>query len=132
MHLARLKVCTDYASNSFSFEGVAAYIAEYMEELGVYLKIGAVSPAVMWESQSWYIEHYYIMFAEGITQDRKHYHDDQLYVNFENLYKEMILISKKKGCPATSRGDEDLRKFVEDEMQQTHAFIGLQEVRVNH
>lgn len=77
-------------NNNFTFEGVAAYIAEYMEELGVYVRIGAVSPTVMWESQSWYIEYYYAMCAKGIARERQHYHDDQLYVNFESLYNAVI------------------------------------------
>lgn len=132
MQLARCKVCADYVNNRFEFQGVAAYIAEYMEELGVYIRIKAVSPSIMWESQSWYIEHYYAMFAKGIERNRQHYHDEQLYLNFENLYNTMIRISKTKGLPAPNRGDEDLVRFAEDEIRQANAFLGLQEVHVPH
>ena len=68
---ARHKVCQQWRDGKHDFDGVAEYVAEFMEEPGIYLRIRAVSAREMGEAQSWYIEHYYWMFKPGIEQVRQ-------------------------------------------------------------
>ena len=123
---ARHSVCSRYLAETFEFDGVSEYIAEFMEELGSYVKINAVPPDVMWDAQSWYIEHYYFMFKVGIDLVRKNYHDETLYSNTESLFSQMTAHSKLVGAPSVERGPNDLRRFAENEVQITAAFLNLQ------
>ena len=94
MRWARFKVCSSYLNGNFEFEGEPEYIAEFLEELGGYLKIKAVTRDAMWDAQSWNIEHYYCMFKLGIEASRLTFHDDNLYENTELLFLAMAEHSK--------------------------------------
>ena len=123
---ARHSVCARYIANSLTFDGVSEYIAEYMEELGGYVQMNAVPRDVMWGAQSWYLEHYYWMFKDGIVAIRQSYHDETLYSNTEALFNDMRAQSKAQGAPSAERGPADLRRFAENEVLLAAAFLNLQ------
>ena len=123
---ARNTVCKRYIEGDVTFDSVSNYIAEFMEELGTYVKINAVPSEVMWDAQSWYVEHYYCMFKSGIEQTRQTNHEDTLYKDFQDLFGTLKEQSKKKGAPSVDRGPADLRLFAEDELRVTAAFLQLQ------
>lgn len=123
---ARHAVCDRYLRSDLAFDSVSDYIAEFMEELGNYVKIKAIPPAVMWDAQSWYVEHYYSMFKAGIEERRQIYHEELLYQNFQDLFDLLKQQSKKHRAPSADRGPEDLRRFAEDELRVTSAFLQLQ------
>ena len=123
---ARYSVSSRYLSKDLAFDGVSEYVAEYMEELGGYVRMDAVPVEVIWGAQSWYLEHYYCMLKEGILAMRQRYHDETLYRGAENLFVLMLAHSGQEGAPNAERGPEDLRKFAESEVQMTSAFLGLQ------
>ena len=127
MRWARFTVCTRYLDGKFVFEGEAEYIAGFLEELGGYIKINAVTPDVMWDAESWVIEHYYCMFKSGIEKCRLTFHDEKLYENTESLFQVVYEHSKRRGATSSQRGDEDLRRFAEYEVQVTRPFLPLQE-----
>ena len=128
---ARFDVCSRCASKRFEFDGVADYVAEFLEELGMYLKIRAVSPEQMWQAQSWYIEHYYWMFKEGIEQVRSEHKDESLYTGFESLFATMTLISKRHRAPTFRRSPEDLLAFAKSELSLAGAFLSLRKEEPN-
>ena len=129
MRRARFTVCSRYLDNKFVFEGEGEYIAEFLEELGGYLKINAVSPDVMWDAESWSIEHYYCMLKSGIENSRLTFHDEKLYENTELLFHAMAEHSKRRVATSSQRGDGDLRRFSEYEVQVTRPFLAHQEVQ---
>lgn len=67
---ARLAACSDYLSGQYQFDGASEHVAEFIEELAAYMNSGAISSRNIWEVQSWYIEHYYAMFRDGIQDMR--------------------------------------------------------------
>jgi len=124
---ARLKVCSDWLAGNGGFDGVDEYVAEFMEELGHYVQIKAIPKKAMWEAQSWYIDHYFCMFRDGIRNVRQSLHDKNLYTRFEELYAAMVVINGREGSPAVTRADADLKRFAESEVQVTRAFLQLRE-----
>lgn len=98
-----------------------------MEELGKYNKINAVPKDVMWSAQSWYIEYYYSLFREGISEIRGKHHDLTLFKEFEDLYVSMCKISKKEGAPVFKKQNKELEEFVNDEIRVAKAFLRLKE-----
>lgn len=124
---ARLQVCSNYLSGDMKFDGVAEYIAELIEELGSYVHIKAVPADVLWDANSWYIEHYYCMFKAGVESVRQSFHDETLYTRAELLFEVMARHSRKRGALSLLRGEEDLRRFALSEVQLAGAFLHLQE-----
>jgi hypothetical protein len=122
---ARYSVCARYLAGDKAFDGISEYIAEFMEELGGYVKMGAVPVGVMWDAQSWYLEHYYPMFKAGIESTRQTYHDVTLYSNMESLFLQMSKHSAEKNAPNPERGEGDLRRFAQSEVQVASAFLNL-------
>lgn len=127
MLLARHKVCSDWLSGKREFEGAYEHIANFMEELGIYLQIKAISDQTLWELQSWFVEHYYCMFKDGIDQVRGHYHDANLYTQFERLNIRMNDLKSSNNSPAFKRNEVELKRFAEHEIQLTRAILNLQE-----
>jgi len=124
---ARHKVCSDLLEGRRDFDGIDEYVAEFMEELGIYVQIKAVPADSMWEAQSWYIEHYYCIFKNGIENMRARYKDPSLYNNCKALYERMNEISRQKGVPVFERRDDELKRFAGNELLLTKAFLHLKE-----
>ena len=126
---ARHLVCSRYLEGDTQFDSVSEYIAEFMEELGGYVKLHAVPVDVMWDAQSWYLEHYYAMFKNGISLVRQEYHDVTLYSNMQTLSDQMSRHSEKQKAPSATRGERDLCRFAKSEIQLADAFLKLHESR---
>lgn len=126
---ARFNVCSAYLSEKFVFEGEGEYIAEFLEELGGYIKIKAVAPDIMWDAESWRIEHYYSMFISGIEKSRLTHADLMLYENTVLLYEAMVKQSEKKGAKGCQRGADALSIFAKCEVQITKPFLPPQELK---
>jgi hypothetical protein len=106
---ARHHVCSRWVAGRRDFDGVAQYVAEFMEELGAYLRIRAVPVREMWKAQSWYVEHYYWMFKIGIEQYRQDYKDENLYTQFEALFDRMNKMNRKIHSPHFPRNEAGLQ-----------------------
>jgi hypothetical protein len=122
---ARRRVCQQWLSGNREFDGVSIFVADFMEELGIYLRIRAVPVREMWEAQSWYIEHYYWMFHPGMIQSRKDTKDQNLYTQFESLYGRMNDLNRKHRSPTFERGEQELRVFAESEVAVAESVISL-------
>lgn len=126
---ARYAVCDRYLKSEHSFDSIGQFITEYMEELGIYLKLQAITPDAMWDTYSWYIEHYYSMFKNDISKERIETKEQHLYESFESLFIQLKAISSKKGAPDANRTTEALRRFAEDEVRRTSSFLKLQSMK---
>ncbi len=126
---ARQKVCQQWLAQKRDFDGVAEYVAEFMEELGIYLRTRAEPAREMWEAQSWYVEHYYWMFKPGIEGVRQRYKDQNLYPQFEMLLERMNELNRKHLSPAFQRGEQELNAFAESEIAVADAIIRLRSDR---
>jgi hypothetical protein len=116
MRSIRYEVCSQWKKGNKEFDGACEVIAEFMEDLGTFMKIKAIPADVMWEVQSWNIEHYWLMFQPGIEQMRKDVKEpDTLYSGFESLYDKMIAIGEQKSDPR--KKPEDIDEFVKLEIR---------------
>jgi hypothetical protein len=122
---ARRHVCSNWINSHRDFDGVAQYVAESMEELGIYLRIRAVPDREMWEAQSWYVEHYYWMFKTGIEQYRQTYKDENLYLQFQKLFARMNEMSRKQHSPHFPRDEQELAAFAKAELAVADAILKL-------
>ena len=122
---ARHHVCSKWIVGDRDFDGVAQYVAEFMEELGIYLRMRAVPVREMWEVQSWYVEHYYWMFKAGIEQYRQTYKDENLYTQFEALFGRMNKMNRKRRSPHLPRNETELTAFAQTELALAEAVLKL-------
>ena len=123
MQRVRLDVCTHWKNGNHKFDGACEQIAEFIEDLGTFLKIKAIPSDVMWDFQSWNIECYWGMFKDGIVQLRKDGKDDNLYIEFEKLFNAMSEIDKKMG--SSPRNADDINDFIEREIRSTEACLNI-------
>ena len=124
---ARYSYCYAWVHGNKEFDPVAEYIAEFIEELGNYIRMKAVPTDVMWAAQSWYIEFYYYMFKQGLEEVRSKHKDPTLYQNFECLFASMAKISKRKAAPTFDKREDELDAFARDEIRIAKAFLRLKE-----
>jgi hypothetical protein len=124
---ARYSVCSAWLNGNREFDGVAIYVASFMEDVGLFVHTGAIPATSVWETQSWFVEHYYCMFKGGIDDLRKSQKDNNFYTQFENLYKKMNAINRKNNSPAFIRDEEELKRFANGEIKLSKAFLKLRE-----
>ena len=122
----RHHVCSQWIAGHRNFDAVGQYLAEFMEELGNYRRIHALTNRDLWEVQSWYIEHYYAMFKKGIKKYRQTYNDDSIYSQFELLFNYMRKEDIKQNSPTSLyESDEELTDFARVELAVADAVLKL-------
>lgn len=114
-----------YSCSTFSLDkedlGLCeAEVCTFFEKLGVYRNLNVLSMELIWEIYSYYIENYWQIFQKSITCMRVEYRDYTYYTNFEELYKEVVKINKKKGVPNTQKTNDQLNEFIAGELQNTN------------
>ena len=123
----RLAVCTHWKTHPEDFDGACEQVAEFMEELGMFAKTGAIPNDLMWDFQSWNIECYWAMFKDGITKLRERSKDDTLYEDFESMLKKMNEINKSRRV--SPKNCNDVSDFVEREIRSTQACLNVRKKR---
>jgi hypothetical protein len=118
-------VCKRWRNNDQSFDGACEQIAEFIEELGTFLRIKAIPEDVMWDFQCWNIECYWLMFKDGIIKIRMDGKDDSQYTEFEKLFNAMNEINKRKGV--NPKNPKDVKDFIEREIRSTEACLNIRE-----
>ena len=132
MQRVRFDVCNRWnksRENFDEFDGACEHIANFFEELGTFVKIGAIPKETMWDVQSWNIEYYWGMLKNGIEGNRKEC-EEYVYSDFENLFRTMREISDGKGAPSVD--EASIGKFVKREIRGTKACFDLRNPRPNH
>lgn len=132
MQRVRFDVCNRWNKDRKKFDefdGACEHIANFFEELGTFLKIGAIPKETMWDVQSWNIEYYWGMLENGIVGNRKEC-DEYVYSDFEKLFRVMREISDAKGAPSVD--EASIGKFVKREIKATKACLELQKSGPTH
>jgi len=89
----------------------------FFEQMGLLLRKRVVSSEFVWETYSYYIEHYWSMLESNIAEFRRSTKDDSWYECFEYLRNSMRNYSKKKGCPSTDKAEEEVEQFIRGELE---------------
>lgn len=124
---ARHAHCSAWLSGDREIDPVADYLCEFIEELGSYLKIGAIPAEILWDAHSWYIENYYFLLHDSLVARRESFNDRTLYQDFERLFEVMRAINVRRGAPSDAKSEEEQRQFAEGEVRVTQAFLRLKE-----
>jgi hypothetical protein len=125
MQRVRFDVCNRWNKDRKKFDefdGACEHIANFFEELGAFVKIGAIPKETMWDVQSWNIEYYWGMLKNGIEGNRKEC-EENVYSDFEKLFRDMREISDAKGAPSVD--EKSIGKFVEREIRGTKACLDI-------
>lgn len=118
----RHEVCSEWKGDNKKFDGACEVIAEFMEDLGTFLKIKAIPADVMWEVQSWNIENYWMMFQPGIVELRGELKEPKtLYSGFETLFDKMVEIGDQKSAPR--KNPKDAGDFIDREIRSTGVYL---------
>ena len=120
MQHVRLEVCKHWKKDNREFDGASEHIANFFEELGVFVKIRAIPKDTMWDVQSWNIEYYWAMLEKGIQTNRKDCRE-RVYSDFEELLHAMRKISDAKGAPPVDESSID--KFIKQETRGIKACL---------
>ncbi len=119
---ARRRVCSSWIDGKFNFEGDAEAVAELIEDLGNYAHARAIPGKTLWNGYSWYVEHYWVIFREGIYKIREDYGDSSIYERFESLLVTFIESSDRRGLGACAdKSDDVIRRFCEGEIRLTNS-----------
>ncbi len=100
-----------------NLEGGSEIIASFFEELGSHVKAGTLAPIQVWNQYSYYLEHYWPMLSERVSNFRHTERDPTWFENFEDLYHKMQRIAKKRGVYVVTRSDDDVRRFISGELK---------------
>ena len=122
MQRVRNEVCRQREKGMNEFDGACEHIANYFEELGTFVKIGALPEDILWDVQSWNIEHYWAIFEEGILKEREECKED-VYCEFEQMFRQMREASQAGGVAPAD--ESSIRKFIKREIRMTKACLEL-------
>lgn len=122
---ARRIVCRRFIEKNYVFDGVSEYVAEFFEEMGHYFNIKAVSRPALWSVFSWEVERYYMIFKEGIIENRDHFNDSTIYCEFEEMFIRMDKMSVGRGANSAGYERNSLKEFAKNEIEQSAAHFKL-------
>jgi len=128
---ARFNCCKRFSEGQKEFDGSADHIAEFLDELGTYMKNKAIPDRILWEVQSWYVEHYWRMFEEHIRNVRTSYKDHSLFSEFEFMYHQMRKTSKRQNASVHERDVTELGLFADAELLKTQELLTFTTTEVN-
>ena len=117
MMATRNRVCQRWVSNDIGFDVYSQLLAEFFEEMGLYVKLRMISRDVVWEIHSWSIECYWAIFESGIKALRADRKDLTAYSSFEILITEMKKVSKKHKLQDFTKTREELDSFARAELK---------------
>jgi len=113
--LARKKYCERWLADDHNPDPIGEFIAEFFELLAIYEKTHTIPIEIIWDTFSFYIEHYYLMLQVELRTIRISRRDPSLYEGFERLYNLVHKKSKEKYAP-TIIENEDLFEFANREI----------------
>jgi hypothetical protein len=113
---ARFRTAKNWLDGEEKLEGNALAVADFLEQLGSYYKLGAIPTNALWDTYSVHIEYYYCIFENQIKEYRTNRDDQTLYSDIEAAYNAMKRISAQKGAPSDGISDANRIAFLRDEM----------------
>lgn len=108
-------------------EGVWEIIAEFFEHLGACVRAEAISKELVWDAYTWYIENYWLIIKPTVLKLREKDNDPTYYERFEELYEEMMVITRKRLGDKYGRATMTLNldQFCLDEKNLAKAGVGV-------
>jgi hypothetical protein len=114
----RQETCKRYEEGNKKIGFCEGEVLGFFEELGLLVRKRLFSIDFIWETYSYFIEHYWDMLKDNINEYRKSTEDNSWYENFEDLKNKMESYSKKKHCPVSPKTEHDIKKFVKGEREE--------------
>ena len=126
---ARYMACESWLNGNVKADATVEHIFEFLEQIATYYKLGALSKEAIWEMYSWYIEHYWQMFGQGVSELRDRRQDPTLYCEVESVVKILHIISRERQAP-TNLSIAELVDFAQREMDIAVTLEGLRRTSV--
>jgi hypothetical protein len=91
-------------------------VLRFFDKVGMYMHQGRVDEDTVYQQFARPVEYYWVVCEASVQEQRKAHHDDLLYANFEDLYRQ---ISRKealsRGGRAPEHTDEEVGHFLDEE-----------------
>lgn len=115
----RRTTCRGYQEGTRRIKMAEGEVLGFFEEMGLLLRKGVVSQEFVWETYSYYIEHYWPMLEANIREYRNSTGDDTWFENFQHLADSMQEYSKKRKCPTRAKTEEEISNFISGELENS-------------
>ena len=117
----RRQTCVNHQSNMKSIGAAEGEVLSFFEELGYMVSRRAVEVDFVWESYSYFIEHYWSMLWPNIRAYRLTTSDHSWYVQFQTLRETMTKYGKVKGATSSSdKGEQEIALFIKGELESAN------------
>ncbi|HEX5869363.1 MAG TPA: hypothetical protein VFY65_03045 [Longimicrobium sp.] len=116
LQIARREICSTHGQSK-RITRSDEFVLSFFEDLGLYLKKNVLSADLMWEAQSYYVEHYWPVLQPKIVEFRLRSNDRSWYSNFEYLVGRLEKRSRKNGS-TFGKSDEQLTRFLNGERER--------------
>ncbi len=90
----------------------------FFEDIGWMLQKKLLNREVIWDSYSYYIEHYWLMLKAKVFSYREEENDYSWFENFEFLYDQMKVHSKKRKVDWAERTQDQIDRFIRGEISE--------------
>lgn len=114
----RRRTCENHLRNSKRILMPEGEVLGFFEDMGLLLRKGALDKEIIWNSYSYYIEHYWSILDPNIKEFRASSKDNTWYENFAELREQMRNYSIKKKAPSQDKSEAEIRKFIETELER--------------
>lgn len=114
---ARRLACERYRPDQTTIDQATTFVSLFFEELGMYYRRKTLDIEAIWEVYSYDIECYWIIAKNSIFNFRKQHNDPTIFTNFQGLYESIQKVNKKKGAPVGERTAQDVKEFIEWELE---------------
>ena len=113
----RRTTCENYLEGTKKIEMAEGEVLGFFEEMGLLLQKKVVSQEFIWETYSYYIEHYWSMLKDNIQEFRLSTQDKSWYDHFEYLRDSVRRYSERKNCPSIDKTKEEIKRFISSELE---------------
>ncbi len=91
-------------------------VLNFFEDLGYFVKIGAVEPHTMWRAFGWQSFAYWAVGKTAVANERGRLKEPKLYEDWERLMHELFELSRRGGGEFIGElTEEELHEFIEGE-----------------
>jgi hypothetical protein len=114
---SRKAACINYKNRNNKIGKAESDVLGFFEDMGLLLKKKALSEEFIWETYSYFIEHYYTMLEPNIKEFRQSTKDNSWYKNCEELSEKMKKYSKKSKASTYKKTNQKIEQFIKGELE---------------
>ena len=114
---ARKHTCRLYQDGDNRIGNAQGMVLGFFEELGLLLEKDTISIEFVWETYSYYIDHYWPICMANVKAFRDESKDPNWYVHFEYLWKASQQYSSRKGSPFGLKDRAQIALFIRGESE---------------